>query len=122
LQETIQPRCRHQFGVEGTKKKLEEIIPDLLIDGRFLSTTLDGAGASLFRGTKTLSDARTKSCDDKYLAERSGLARAVVTNRQQEVYGKYHKKAGKLDLKRGTLAAPGDTGSFQKLREHGKQD
>jgi hypothetical protein len=38
-------------GVEGTKT-LQEITPDLLIDGHFLSTTLDGVGASLLRGTR----------------------------------------------------------------------
>ena len=75
-------KCRHRFGVEGTKA-LQEIIPDLLIDGRFLSTTLDGVGASLLRGTRTLADVKTKSCDDKYPAERSGSACAVVTKRQQ---------------------------------------
>ena len=114
----VSNRCRHRFGVEGTKT-LQEIIPDLLIDGRFLSTTLDGAGANLLRGTRTLADVKTKSCDDKYPAERSGLACAVVTKRQQEVSGKYHKKAGELDIEQGT--APDDTGPFQKeLNEYGQ--
>ena len=53
---------RHRFGVERTKT-LQEIIPDLLIDGRFLSIQFDGAGASLFRGTRTLVDVKTKSCE-----------------------------------------------------------
>jgi hypothetical protein len=48
----------------------------------------------------------------KYPAERSGLACAVVTKRQQEVNEKYHKKAGELDLEQGT--APGSTGPFRK--------
>ena len=102
----VSTRCRHRFGVEGTKT-LQEIIPDLLIDGRFLSTTLDGVGASLLRGTRTLADVKTKSCDDKYPAERSGSACAVATKRQQEVNGKYHKKAAELDLEQCT--APGLT-------------
>jgi hypothetical protein len=60
----ISTRCRYRFGVEGTKT-LQEIFPDLLIDGRFLSTTLGVVGASLLRGTRTLADVRTKSCDCK---------------------------------------------------------
>jgi len=104
-------RCQHRFGAEGTNA-LQAIIPDLLIDGRFLSTTLDGVGASLLRGTRALADVKTKSCDDKYPAERSGLACAVVTKRQQGVNGKFHKKAGELDLEQSTV--PGDTGSFRK--------
>ena len=115
----VSTRCRHRFGVEGTKT-LQEIIPDLLIDGRFLSTTLDGVGASLLRGTRTLADVKTKSCDDKYPAERSGSACAVVTKRQQEVNEQYHKKAGELDLEQGT--APGSTGPFRKeLNEYGQK-
>jgi hypothetical protein len=48
------------------------------------------------------------------------LACAVVTKRQQEVNGKYHKKAGELDLEQGT--APGGTGPFRKeLNEYGKK-
>jgi hypothetical protein len=69
----VSNRCRHRFGVEGTKT-LQEIIPDLLIDGRFLSTTLDGVGAGLLRGMRTLADVKTKPCDDKYPAGRSGRA------------------------------------------------
>ena len=91
-----------------------------MIGGRFLGTTLDGVVASLLRGTRTLADVKTKSCDDKYPAERSGLACAVVTKRQQEVNRKYHKKAGELDLEQGT--APDDTGPFRKeLSEYGQK-
>jgi hypothetical protein len=96
-----------RFGVEGTEA-LQEIIPDFLIDGRFLSTTLDGVETRLLRGTRTLADVKTKSCDDKYPAERSGLACTSVTKRQQEVNGKYYKKAGELDQEQGT--SPGGTG------------
>jgi hypothetical protein len=46
---------------------------------------------------RMLADVKTKSCDDKYPAERSSLACAVVTERQQEVNEKYHKKAGELE-------------------------
>jgi hypothetical protein len=42
---------------------LQEIIPDLVIDGRFLSLNLDGVGAALFRNTKPLVDVKTKSCE-----------------------------------------------------------
>ena len=63
---------------------------------------------------------KTKSRDDKYPAECSGLACTVVTKRQQEVNGKYHKKAGELNLEQGT--APGDTGSSRKeLNEYGQK-
>ena len=42
-----------------------------------------------------------------------------TAKRQQEVNGKYHKKAGELDIEQGT--APDDTGSFQKeLNEYGQ--
>jgi hypothetical protein len=48
------------------------------------------------------------------------LACAVATNPQQEVNGKYRKKAGELDLKQGT--APGGTGPFRKeLNEYGQK-
>jgi hypothetical protein len=63
---------------------------------------------------------KTKSCDDKYPAERSGSACAVVTKRQQEVNGKYYKMAGELDLEQGT--EPGGTGLFRKeLNEYGQK-
>ena len=55
---------------------------------------------------------KAESCDDIYLAGRSGLAYAVATKRQQVVNRKYHKKAGELDLEQST--APGDTGPFRK--------
>jgi hypothetical protein len=97
LNAPVSTRCRHRFGVEGTKA-LQEITPGLLIDGCFLSTTLGGVGASLLRGTMALADVKAKSCDDKYPAERSGSACTVVTKRQQEVNEKYHKKAGLLKL------------------------
>jgi hypothetical protein len=48
----VSTRYRHRFGVEGTKT-LQETTLDLLIDGRFLSTTLDEVGASFLRGTRT---------------------------------------------------------------------
>ena len=51
-------RCWHRFGVEGAKT-LQGVISNILIDGRFLSTKLDGAGASLLRGTKPLADEKT---------------------------------------------------------------
>jgi hypothetical protein len=60
---------------------------------------------------RTLADVKTKPCDDKYPAVRSGLACAVATKRQQEVNGKYHKKA-ELELEQG--AAPGGTSPFRK--------
>ena len=51
---------------------------------------------------------------------RIGLACSFVTKRQQEVNGKYHKKAGELDLEQGT--APGSTGPFRKeLNEYGQK-
>jgi hypothetical protein len=68
-------------------------IPDLLIDGRFLSTALRGVGASLLRGTRTFADVKAKSRDDKYPAERSGLVCAVVIKRQQEVNEKVPQEA-----------------------------
>jgi hypothetical protein len=56
----------------------------------------------------------------KYPAERSGTACAVVTKYQHGVNGKYHKKAGELDLEQGT--APGSTGPFQKeLNEYSQK-
>jgi hypothetical protein len=97
------------------------IIQDLLIDGHFLSTTLGEVRANLLRGTRTLTDTKLKSCDDKYPAELSGLACAVVTKRQQLVNGKYHKKAGEFDLEQNT--ARGDTRPLQKeLNEKGQKD
>jgi hypothetical protein len=53
------------------------------------------ANANANANADTPADVKAKSCDDKYPAERSGLACAVSTKRQQEVNGKYHKKAGR---------------------------
>jgi hypothetical protein len=58
-----------------------------------------------------LADVKTNSCDDKYPAERPGLACTVDTKQQQKINGNYHKKAGELDLEQGTT--PGDTGPFR---------
>jgi len=54
---------------------------------------------SILRGTRALANVKAKSCDDKYPTGRSCLACAVATKQQQEVNGKYHKKAEELDLK-----------------------
>ena len=115
----VTTRCRHRLGEEGTKK-LQEIVPDVMLDCRFLSSTLDGVGSILLRGKKTLADVKTKSCDDKYAAESTGTANAVVTKRQREVNDEYHKKAAEVDLESGT--APGDTEPFKRsLNEYGQK-
>ena len=63
---------------------------------------------------------KTKWCDDKYPAERSGMVCAIVSKRQYESNGKYHKKARELNLEQGT--APGDKGTFWKeLNEYGQK-
>ena len=54
----------------------------------------------------------TRSCDDKYAAESTGTASAVVTKRQRKVNDEYDKKAAEVDLESGT--APGDTGPFKR--------
>jgi hypothetical protein len=81
---------------------------------------IDSATAAGDIVTKNEADVKATPCDDKNPAGRSGSACAVVTKRQQEVNGKYHKKAGGLDLEQGT--APGDAGPFQKeLNEYGQK-
>ena len=109
--------CQHQVGEEG-QRVLQEIIPDLLIDGRFLSSTLDGEGAQVLGATKTLADVKTKSCDDKYAAEPTGKGCAVVTKRQNEVNTDYHKRAGKLDAEQGL--APGAGPFTTELDQYGQ--
>ena len=52
--------------MEDTETLLKSIIPDLMIDGRFLSSILSGDGACLFRGRKSIADVKTKSCDESY--------------------------------------------------------
>jgi hypothetical protein len=64
---------------EEQKREPQEIIPDLVIDGRFLGFSLDGVGVILFRHTRTLVDVKTKSCDDKYPAA-PGDPAAVAKN------------------------------------------
>ena len=99
--------------------RLNEIIPDIVIDGRFLSMSLDGIGANLIRGTKTLLDVKTLSCKEAYAEERTGVAGAVVTKRQEEVNRQYHMRAREIDLAQGT--APGETGPLKKkLDEYGQ--
>ena len=103
--------CEQDLGEEG-QRNLQEIIPDILIDGRFVSSTLDGKGAHTLRGVKTLVDVKTKSCDAQYPAEPTGKVGAVVLKRQTEVNKKYRKRAGELDAKQGS--APGVPGPFTK--------
>jgi hypothetical protein len=104
---------------EERQRDLQEIIPDLVIDGRFLSPSLDGVGVTLFRGVRTLVDVKTKSCDAKYPAA-PGDPTAVVKKRQKQVNGDYHKRAVKLDEKLGTAA--GSTGPFKKeLNQYGQR-
>jgi hypothetical protein len=104
---------------EERQRDLQEIIPDLVIDGRFLSPSLDGPGAALFRGVRTLVDVKTKSCDAKYPAA-PGDPTAVVKKRQKQVNGDYHKRAVKLDENLGTAA--GSTGPFKKeLNQYGQK-
>ena len=63
---------------------------------------------------------KTNSCDDKYAAEPTGTANAVVTKQQREVNDEYHKKAEEVDLESGT--APGDTGPFKRsLNDYGQK-
>ena len=54
-----------------------KVIPDLVIDGRFLSPSLDGVGAALLQGVRTLVDVKTKARDAKYPAA-LGAPTAVV--------------------------------------------
>ena len=61
-----------------------------MLDCRFLSSTLDGVGSILLRSKRTLADVKTKSCDNKYAAESTGTANAVVTKQQREVNDEYH--------------------------------
>jgi hypothetical protein len=78
----------------------------------------DRTEANLLRGTMALADVKTKSCDDKYPGGRSGLACAVVTKRQKEVNGKYHKKAGELDIEQGTV--PRRHGSITEITQRAR--
>jgi hypothetical protein len=101
-----------------TQRVLQSIIPDLLIDGRFLPFSLGGTGVNLLRGVKTLVDVKTKSCDDKYAACASPASQAVVNKRQQQVNSNYHNRARKLDEDMGFQN--GEDGPFTKtLNEYG---
>ena len=81
--------------------------------------SLDGIGANLIRGTKTLLDVKTLSCKEAYAEERTGVAGTVVTKRQEEVNRQYHMRAREIDLPQGT--APGETGSLKnKPGEYGQ--
>ena len=107
----------HHQGEEG-QRELQEIIPDIMIDGRFLHSNLHGAGAALFRGFITLVDVKTKSCCSKYPAAAPDSA-AVVKKRQEQVNKDYHTRARKLDEERGTIA--GTSGSFaHELNQYGQ--
>jgi hypothetical protein len=107
-----------QQGEEESQRSLQEIIPDIMIDGRFVCSTLNGVGAQLLGGIKSLVDVKTKSCNHVYAAEPSGKGCAVVTKRQAEVNTNYHKRVAKLDESLGTAA--GATGPFAKeLMQYG---
>ena len=105
----VRATTRHRLGQED-QNRLHEIIPDLMIDGRFLSPTIEGPGC-LLQGTKTLVDVKTKSCNEDYAAERTGTAGAVTNKRQEKVNHDYHKKAEGIDTSQGTAA--GTTGPFK---------
>ena len=111
---------RHRFGAEGGKalqnmnhappsgggaeeKALQEITSNYMTDGCFLSTTLDGVGGGLLRGTRTLADVKTKSCDDRYPAEGSGSACAIVIKRQQEVNEKVPQEGRRTRYRAGSI-------------------
>ena len=89
-------------GRTGGERVLQEIIPDIRIDGRFIDTTLEGTGAQLFGSVRTLADIKTKSCDDKYARDSSGAVSAVVNKKQGDVNKDYHRKAKALDDELGT--------------------
>ena len=114
----INTNNNQQEGEEG-RRDLQEITPDLLIDGRSLSPALEGVGAALLRNTRTLVDVKTESCDDMYPAV-TGAPAAMVKKRQKQVNDDYHKKAKKLDLKLGTAAD--SAGPFEKeLNQYGQK-
>lgn len=112
-------RCDDGVG-EERQRALQEIIPDIVIDGRFLNSTLSGIGVHLLGGIETLVDVKTKSCDDRYPAEASGNVGSVVEKRQEGVNTDYQRKVRKLDEEQGTTA--GEQGPFtKKLHEYGRK-
>lgn len=108
-----------QAGGAEQPRVLQEIIPDLRIDGRFIDTTTEGDGAQLLGSVRTLADIKTKSCDDKYAQDSSGATGAVVNKKQSRVNSDYYRKAKKLDADLGT--DPDTDGPYTKeLKSYGK--
>jgi hypothetical protein len=103
----------------NSDRALQLIIPDLVVDGRFICTSVGGAGAGLLSGTTTLVDVKTKSCDDKYTEAASVKVGSAVNKRQRDVNRDYHNRVRKLDE---DLETPeGEEGPFTKeLKQHGR--
>lgn len=82
---------------EKHRKSLQKIIPDLLIDGRYLKQNLAGMGFDALAAIKTMVDVKTLSCCDKYAACHVTSVAAVVNKRQAEASAAYRTKARELD-------------------------
>jgi hypothetical protein len=86
---------------------LEKIIPDIVLDGRFVSSSIGGN----FVNRESILDVKTKSCDAKYPAAASEVG-AVVNKLAVDIDHKYHKRARDLDSKLGT--PDGAKGPFER--------
>ena len=76
---------------------LQKIIPDLLIDGRYLKQNLAGPGFDALAAIRTMIDIKTLSCCDKYASCHDSTAASVVNKRQEEASAAYRTKAKELD-------------------------
>jgi hypothetical protein len=102
---------------EKHRKSMQKIVPDLVIDGRFLRQNMSGPGFNALGGMKSMIDVKTKSCDDKYAACHDPTACAVVNKRQAEATATYRKRARDIDdfllAKGASSPPPGAPGPFE---------
>ena len=82
---------------EKHRRSLQKIIPDLLIDGRYLKQNLAGPGFDALAAIRTMIDIKTLSCCDKYASCHDSSAASVVNKRQEEASAAYRTKAKELD-------------------------
>ena len=82
---------------EKHRRSLQKIIPDLLIDGRYLKQNLGGPGFDALAAIRTMIDIKTLSCCDKYASCHDSSAASVVNKRQEEASAAYRTKAKELD-------------------------
>ena len=74
---------------EKHRSSLQKIIPDLLIDGRYLKQNLAGSGFDALAAIRAMINIKTLSRCDKYASCHDSSAASVVNKRKEEASAAY---------------------------------